>query len=469
MIRFKQFKFVLSALTLLVSISGYGQYKYTRFSVDINAGPSLPLTSIPGALSGYSEIGIKGTLSYYLALRAAGGYGFAHGERSVNRMQGAREEVINYTKFRTSYYYFNGSAYFNLDRMLKLRQSMGMFKRLNPFLVVGSGIMFPDVKVNRYDGQFKNYKRDVRFVTHNFGLDFRHFLSNRFDLTFGAEYIMVQSYYFDGAYSDQKLDGLVNAHIGISYNIGASADRKSMDWYNLDGQRDIIFAPEDEKEIPEPISENPPKDTAQTVAAAVSDIHPEEEQPVSADTALASPDVRAIVSDMNLPKDTAPVYIEHFKPNESNTQASGTAPYKKVGRHVDIRPNGTEQAARPVSPDRETASPDQADDAKPAQQQPTAETASAPGSLNDIDGVVRPLGRYNVIVGTYAGSRYAVLFRNKLRRQGFEAALFKSSDHSKMVRVAVYYGDDRAEALRQLNNYRKKFNNQAWIHVYNGR
>ena len=87
--------------------------------------------------------------------------------------------------------------------------------------------------------------------------------------------------------------------------------------------------------------------------------------------------------------------------------------------------------------------------------------------LNDIDGIVRPMGKYNIIVGTYAGSKYAYPFRNKMRKQGLQAALFKDSERSKMVRVCVYYGDNRKEANRQLRLYMSKFNGQVWLHIYN--
>lgn len=464
MLNLFKFKFLFLTIAALSCIEVMAQYKYTRFSLDVNAGPSLPRTSIPGSLSGYGEIGFKGTLSRFLALRASGGYGTATGSRDVTQMAGKPEAVDNYTKYNTTYTYITASAHINLEKVFRLRKDNRAFHRLNPFLVIGSGLMFPDIKVNRFDGQFKNYRSDLRFVTHNFGLDFTHFLSNRFDLTFGAEYRIVQSYYFDGAFADKKLDGLINAHIGISYNIGASADRKHMDWYNLDGKTDVMFAPDEEKKKPEPISKVAPADTT-TVAIVDKPIDtPEDTVNYAAseqENIELTEGVPPITESTPAPKKDSSTSAPS-KPEE----VAATVP-KKIGRHVDIRPEPIQPRAVVENPGAAyTSNPTITKETKEAAPAETPEATNSETNLNKIEGIVRPLGKYNVIVGTYSGSRYAYPFRNKLRKQGFEAALFKSSDRSKMVRVAVYYGNDRAEANRQLKLYRSKFGGQAWIHIY---
>ena len=128
-------------------------------------------------------------------------------------------------------------------------------------------------------------------------------------------------------------------------------------------------------------------------------------------------------------------------------ETNDTTEYKKFGRHSDIK--GKPETAVPV---KVAVGP---------------KVQPEPGSsLNDIDGIVRPMGKYNVIVGTYAGAKYAYPFRDKMRKQRLQAALFKDSDRSRMVRVCIYYGDDRKEANRQLRSYLRKFNGQVWLHIY---
>lgn len=441
------YKIIFTTALLITLCIGdvYAQYKYTRFTVDANGGFSMPNTSITGTAGGYGEIGFKVATSRYLSGRLAFGAGTLAGSQDVNMITGTKDNVANYTKFNASYYYFSGSGLLNLERVFKLRNAGRLFHRLNPYLVVGAGYMYPDIEVNRVDGQFKNYKNNVRFIANNFGLDFKYFISNRFDLSFGAEYKLVQTYYLDGAYSDKKLDGMTNAYVGISYNIGASADRKHLEWFNLDGKEDVMFVPfnDDLKKGEEPVANKKPEEDSTIVLAKetipvpvnVDSITTKEEEPntVIKDTAVVSSDIQI----KEATKEPVVVVTDQ-----------DSAEYKKVGRHTDIK-------GQPLTKD---AAPKVAVTPKPQ--------SESVGSLNDIDGIVRPMGKYNVIVGTYSGAKYAYPFRDKIRKQGFQAALFKDSDRSKMVRVCVYYGDDRKEANRQLRLYMSKFSGQAWLHIY---
>jgi hypothetical protein len=443
-------------LIILSCSSAFSQYKYTRFSIDANGGFSVPNTSITGTAGGYGEVGFRLATSRYLSGRMAIGIGTLTGSQDVDKVTGPRDNVANYTKFNSNYYYFSGSGLLNLERVFKLRNLGKFFYRFNPFLVIGAGYMYPDIEVNRVDGQFKNYKKNVRFIANNFGLDFKYFLNNRFDLNIGAEYKLVQTYYLDGAYSDRKFDGMINAYVGVSYNIGASADRKHLEWFNLDGREDIMFVPfnGDLKKGDEPLADNrKPKnqidssykdeitDKADSLIAQIN-------KP-NQDTLYTTP-AKDIVNTKEpiMPIDTVVKKAVVVAPNKQELVNLDTIEYRKIGRHSDIKGKSG------------NATPKQVVGAIPESK---IETGS---SLNDINGIVRPMGKYNVIVGTYSGARYAYPFRDKIRKQGFQAALFKDSDKSKMVRVCVYYGNDRKEANRQLRLYMKKFDGQAWIHIY---
>ena len=430
-------------LFLLSFGNAYAQYKYTRFTVDVNGGFSMPNTSITGTAGGYSEIGFKVAPSRFLAGRLALGVGTLKGSQQVDIITGTRDNVANYTKFNASYYYFSGSGLLNLERVFKLRNLGQFFHRLNPFLSIGAGYMYPDIEVNRVDGQFKNYNKNVRFIANNFGLDFKYFLSNRFDLSFGAEYKLVQTYYLDGAYSDKVYDGMTNAYIGVSYNLGASANRKHLDWFNLDGIEELMFVPfqNNIKQGDEPIADSK-KPLIDTTISLVKEIIPSDADSIFAKTNdIKIVNIDSITNNNQKIDDKNPVVVI------TTPETNDTSEFKKFGRYSDIKGN-----------------PDTITEIK---------VAISPNSkpkegilLNDIDGIVRPMGKYNIIVGTYAGSKYAYPFRNKLRKQGLQAALFKDSERSKMVRVCVYYGDNRKEANRQLRSYMSKFNGQAWLHIY---
>lgn len=441
-------------LIILSASNAFSQYKYTRFTIDANGGFSIPNTSITGTAGGYGEVGFRLATSRYLSGRMAIGLGTLTGSQHVERITGPRDNVANYTKFNANYYYFSGSGLLNLERVFKLRNLGRLFHRLNPYLVVGAGYMYPDIEVNRVDGQFKNYKKNVRFIANNFGLDFKYFLSNRFDLSFGAEYKLVQTYYLDGAYSDRKFDGMTNAYVGISYNIGASADRKHLEWFNLDGKEDIMFVPfnDDLKKGDQPLADDKKtNDKIDSSNAIAKETIPSKADSLIAQVNKAKQDTTT-AADILLTKEPVMIVDTNIQvvvasPGNQDLISLDTTEYKKIGRHTDIK-GKSETTPKPVVVAAPTTKPE------------------AGSSLNDINGIVRPMGKYNVIVGTYAGAKYAYPFRDKIRKQGFQAALFKDSDRSKMVRVCVYYGDDRKEANRQLRSYMSKFNGQAWIHIY---
>lgn len=441
-------------LIILSASNAFSQYKYTRFTIDANGGFSIPNTSITGTAGGYGEVGFRLATSRYLSGRMAIGLGTLTGSQHVERITGPRDNVANYTKFNANYYYFSGSGLLNLERVFKLRNLGRLFHRLNPYLVVGAGYMYPDIEVNRVDGQFKNYKKNVRFIANNFGLDFKYFLSNRFDLSFGAEYKLVQTYYLDGAYSDRKFDGMTNAYVGISYNIGASADRKHLEWFNLDGKEDIMFVPfnDDLKKGDQPLADDKKtNDKIDSSNAIAKETIPSKADSLIAQVNKAKQDTTT-AADILLTKEPVMIVDTNIQvvvasPGNQDLISLDTTEYKKIGRHTDIK-GKSETTPKPVVVAAPTTKPE------------------AGSSLNDINGIVRPMGKYNVIVGTYAGAKYAYPFRDKVRKQGFQAALFKDSDKSKMVRVCVYYGDDRKEANRQLRLYMSKFNGQAWLHIY---
>lgn len=442
-------------LTLLSTGEAIAQYKYTRVSLEVNAGVSVPNTSITGSLGAFSELGVRVASSRYLSGRLSFGVGKLSGSQDVKELVFPRENIDNYTKFTTTYYSFSGSGMLNVERLLNLRNAGRKFHRLNTFLVVGAGYMYPDVEVNRVDGQYKNYKNNVRFITNNFGLDFKYFLSNRFDLNLGAEYRLVQTYYLDGAFSDKKYDGMYNGYIGISYNIGANSDKKHLEWFNLDGKEDVIFVPF--KDEPKKGDDVPIVNEDKPIRDSLAMVEPDKPNDTPDDTT----DYNAGTKDLPLTPDTQEpkMVIKH----DSNTTivisqsvVEDTVVSRKIGRHTDIKgrvitkQDTTNKVQNPVVVSKE----------------PAVVTTNT-GLLNDINGIVPPMGKYNVIVGTYSGPKYAFLFRNKLRKEGFQAALFRDNDRSKMVRVCVYYGDDRKEANKQLRLYMSKFNGQAWLHIYN--
>lgn len=75
----------LLLILLTASNLASAQYKYTRYSVDINGGFSFPKTSIKGTAGGYTELGFRLATSRYLSGRLAIGYGALTGSQNVSQ------------------------------------------------------------------------------------------------------------------------------------------------------------------------------------------------------------------------------------------------------------------------------------------------------------------------------------------------------------------------------------------------
>lgn len=460
----KHLKSILGIFIVLIFAStANAQYKYTRLALEGTAGTNYGLTSVPGSFSAFSEIGLRLSLSKYLSGKLSYGVGALRGSRNVNSAVLPLEDVNNYVDYNTTYRYLNGRALINLERVFKLRQHSRFYNRLNPFLVIGGGFMFPDIEVNRVDGQFKNYNKNVRFYTNCYGLDFRYFLSNKFDLTFGSELHVIQTYYLDGAYSDEKLDKFVTGHIGICYNIGANADRKHLEWFNVDGKEDVIFKPIniDPANPEQPISQIDvpkvlePKDSAITPSdSSIAVIAGEKDQLIQPDTTKENGGIND--GDVIIAKE--PI-VNPSTTIATNVPDSGKKTTGTPSNQVVTTPQTTNPNVKPASEPlvvNEPAKPKPANDTKPS--------IDKPSSTPII--ITPPLSRYNVIAATYGGPKYALLYCQKLRSSGFDANVIKSSK-SKMYRVSIYHGDDRTTAFRELNRIRKTEFNQAWIHIYN--
>jgi cell division septation protein DedD len=87
-------------------------------------------------------------------------------------------------------------------------------------------------------------------------------------------------------------------------------------------------------------------------------------------------------------------------------------------------------------------------------------------TLNFIEGIQKPVSSYNVIVGAFRKSKNAYNFRNKMRRLGYQAAIFRSDIDSKILRVCIYSTNNQEVALKQVEKARAEVVQGAWVHVF---
>jgi len=90
-------------------------------------------------------------------------------------------------------------------------------------------------------------------------------------------------------------------------------------------------------------------------------------------------------------------------------------------------------------------------------------------TLNFIEGIAPPVSSYNVIVGAFRKSKNAYAFRNKMRKMGYQCAIFRSDIDSRIMRVCIYSTNNKEIALKQVEKARAEVEKGSWVHVYTKR
>jgi regulator of replication initiation timing len=96
----------------------------------------------------------------------------------------------------------------------------------------------------------------------------------------------------------------------------------------------------------------------------------------------------------------------------------------------------------------------------------TIVSSSSSSDLNSINEITAPIDIYNVVVGAYTSSKFALIYRNKLRSKGYDAAVFRSTNNSRILRVCVISTPNKRDALRVMRKVRAEIDPKSWIHVY---
>ncbi len=210
------------------------------------------------------------------------------------------------------------------------------------------------------------------------------------------------------------------------------------------------------------MNENPPVPAPVTPAPAVVPVPQPKTIPAPSNTYVPSEPVVVPV-----PENKEPL------PVQKETDEEPVVPKQIVNNPVKAEKPAVQEPAAPAI----VAKPEKAAQPRPQprpkavnrEQPKEAETpvvALPETGLNEISGVSAPIEKYNVVVGAYVGTKYAYIFRDKMREKGYEAAIFKSDANSKIYRVCVFTTSDKSEAIETMNQVRKDVDPKAWIHVY---
>jgi hypothetical protein len=412
----------------------------TRLSVELNGGVPLGFATLPSAFSTYGGVGIRYNVTTALSAQFSANFGTLRGNQNAIRSYSdlSIDAPSTYTRYQSNFTNFMGRGMINLDRVLRTRP---LLKRINPYLVFGAGYTInSSMEAERFDGRKRVYN-DIMFWSYNAGLLFRVYINPTLDLNIGSEFYTTQSQFLDALPTDGKNDSYLLSYVGINVKFGASKSKQHIEWQNIIYKEVKPRKPRKEEEKPE-------------------------QQPVVAQTQPEKPKDTSVIA----------VQTEVPKPNNNSTiKADSTQVVMEIP--AEAKPKSDKQVlttpkASASNSGRKKSATVAAPKTKPAADTKINRIIAAndknAATLNMIEGVAEKTpGKYTVMAGAYAKSKisYAYMFRDRLRAQGYSAALVQSDINPNIVRVMIYSTNDRKVALQQCYKGRNEIEKTTWINV----
>lgn len=424
--------------------------KFTRGAIEIGGGTPFLFGELPANISTNLTLGARYSLSKEISAQLSYQMGSMVGSQTPSTvLLLPTEQVQNYSNYNNNFYQLSANVQLNLEPLLKLRKIM---PRLNPYVFAGMGRLYSDIEAVRLD-RTRTIK-DFDFFTMYGGLSVKYYINPQIDFMVNVAYHTTYSAWIDGIPSSDKFDSYIMPALGLQYKIAANKNRKHVDWYNVvERNRKSKVVDPDYKED-KPLAENALDKTK------------------SKADSLAKQNVE-IAKERNELKEEVKELKEEVKElkEEVKELKQENAQLKEEIAKTAVDP----KTGQPVTAQRQTYKPGETEDksgkagATQADQKGTGKIGSTTpsGSLNQYDGITAPPHKYNVIVGCYSSKRYAFIFRDRMRAQGYDAAIFRSSPNSSMLRVSILSTDDKAEAQRAVNKARKEVDPGSWMHIYN--
>jgi hypothetical protein len=450
-------------IVILFSIYAPLRAQTTKLSLEFTGGIPIPLTYFTPSVSTYGGIGLKYNILKEIAIGAQISVGsFSGKNNSANSTEAPQQDNNNYSSFTNHFVRYTLEGQVNLERVFNLRRSM---HRINPYLTFGGGLVTSSATADKVNGTDRSYSEN-NFYVYNIGLLMKYYLNPSLDFMLGANYNVSETYYLDAVPIDGKFDNYLMTYVGISYKIGARKDKQHAEWENV-VLKDRIYIPDIEKRQGQPVDaagnffifhkDSIAKLQSQTLALEGKTAELETKS-IAQQKQIDSIQVEA--KEMKTRMDTLESQMNQLKEQMNKQQAEPSKPDGKgVVAPIIVPSKGkTTKGNKPVSAGQKAVN----NEAQPL-------TPASSENLNSIDDITFPVAHYNIIVGAYLSHKYAMIYRNKMRAQGYQSAVFRSSANSKMLRVCVFSSDDKKEALAMMRKVRKDVNPQAWMHIYNSK
>jgi regulator of replication initiation timing len=417
--------------------------KFTRAAIEIGGGTPFLFGELPANVSTNLTLGARYSLSKEISAQLSYQLGSMVGSQTpASALLLPVEQVQNYKSYKNSFYQLSANVQLNLEPLLKLRKFM---PRINPYILAGMGRIYSDIEAERLDRT--RVIKDFDFYTLYGGISVKYYINPQLDFLVNIAYHTTQSAWVDGIPTTKKFDSYLMPSIGVQYKVAGNATRKHVDWYNV-VQKDRKSKVVD----PDNIEDKPIAQQAIDKAKAKAD-------------SLANQNVVITKENSELKQEINELKEENADLKKENTQL----------KEELTKPIIDPKTGQPIVAQRQTYKPGETENnsgksgASGSDQKGSGKigATSPSGSLNQYDGITTPPHKYNVVVGCYNSKRYAFIFRDRMRAQGYDAAIFRSSPNSTMLRVTILSTDDKAEAQRAVNKARKEIEPGSWMHIYN--
>ncbi|MFN4994813.1 MAG: hypothetical protein ACK5FU_09175 [Bacteroidota bacterium] len=511
-------KYLISSLYsfLFFALSTFGQN--TRFSADFTGGIPITFASIPSDFSTFGGLGVRYSISKDLSLQCLLYGGSFNGSQVPRENFQSPDDVMNYKSYSNSFLYYSINGQLNLERFLGLRP---FFKRTNPYLVAGVGRVQSDVMAYMNIDNNRNYT--FSFFSSYAGLSVRHYINPQLDLVLTAYYNFTQTWFLDGIPTDKTNDAFLLSAVGINYKFSAKSQKQHIEWNNVI-LKNRIYIPDIEKRNGQPVDEDGnyviySKDSISRLIAVNQAIQQQNQaqrseieflrkqiDSINRDMGAVKDQMKSVTSDVELLKQQNQMILDRLNkmpiPAEQQTQPkdkpvkkdSGTqkpdaaqvdkpviiAPESSSDKSISSNTNSNRQniPAKPSdnkSNQKATSSVEKQNDnigtknqSKEQESNATRKdvASSASSNLNSINEITEPIEIFNVVVGAYTSSKFALIYRNQLRSKGYDAAVFRSNINSRILRVCVISTSNKQDALRVMRKARVEIDPKAWIHVY---
>jgi cell division septation protein DedD len=406
-------------LLLLVFCSkAYAQQpnlKPKKFSIDLGAGATLPLMSIPGDFSYDIGLGVRYSFSHIFSGQIMLNTGKLTGSNpsAPTAPLLSPRDPKNYIYFTNQYYTINGNVQVNLTQLFRIKP---FDHRYNPYIVLGMGRMIADLKTERYFS-YPVELDNFNFYIYNVGLANKIYLTKSFDLQFSAIFTGSQSPFIDLiGFNTTDYDDYLTFSAGITYKVGKGKDRESMDW--------SMRPPKHERQQQQK-EEQRQKDMLANYKTPCAD---------SVDV------LNKKINELAIENDTLKNEIQALKKQLAAIPPRDTTPLVAVA---------------PITGQNNLAP-------KTGSTKPMTKQDSLDILGKDVE---LPQHKYNVIIASFRNFDYARKYADMMRKKGYNIVLQKFTLTHDVMRVCILSTDDKREALKMLRMAEASINPETWIYT----